>query len=196
MGDRVREEWDETRLACAGLQNRAGPCSCHQAILLTFSAVQNHLLFANAKKVWRFLDSLESYIVQCKVHDIFSICNYHCVKRNVQSAHFFVCGFSLLDMYVCSTWVMMNQKTRRLSKMPNEVRDEISPHFLERSAIKEKNLVTQKIKKLDDSAQLVRSGLTVRTFIFFPICATNLFSSLLLFQIILMKIQISLKDLE
>jgi hypothetical protein len=55
--------------------------------------------------------------------------------------------------------------------------------------------VTQKIKKLDDSAQLVRSGLTVWTFIFFPICAT-LFSSLLLFQIILMKIQISLKDLE
>ncbi|CAK9220983.1 unnamed protein product [Sphagnum troendelagicum] len=59
-----------------------------------------------------------------------------------------------------STWVMMNQKTRRLSKMPNEVREEISPHFLERSAIKENNIVTQKIKKLDDSAQLVRSGLT------------------------------------
>jgi hypothetical protein len=48
MGDRVREEWDETRLACAGLQNRAGPCSCHQANLLTFSAVQNRLLFANS----------------------------------------------------------------------------------------------------------------------------------------------------
>jgi fatty acyl-ACP thioesterase B len=83
------------------------------------------------------------------------------VKRNVQSAHFFCLWFLLLDMYVCSTWVMMNQKTRRLSKMPNEVREEISPHFLERSAIKENNLVTQKIKKLDDSAQLVRSGLTV-----------------------------------
>jgi len=46
--------------------------------------------------------------------------------------------------------------------MPNEVRGEISPHFLERSAIDNKDLVTQKIKKLgDDSAQLVCSGLTV-----------------------------------
>ncbi|KAH8933702.1 hypothetical protein BDL97_18G043800 [Sphagnum fallax] len=62
-----------------------------------------------------------------------------------------------------STWVMMNKKTRRFSKMPNEVRGEISPHFLERSAIDNKDLVTQKIKKLgDDSAQLVCSGLTPR----------------------------------
>jgi acyl-ACP thioesterase len=65
-------------------------------------------------------------------------------------------------IYMCSTWVMMNKKTRRFSKMPNEVRGEISPHFLERSAIDNKDLVTQKIKKLgDDSAQLVCSGLTV-----------------------------------
>ncbi|CAM6015906.1 unnamed protein product [Sphagnum balticum] len=62
-----------------------------------------------------------------------------------------------------STWVMMNKKTRRFSKMPNEVRGEISPHFLERSAIDNKDLVTQKIKKLgDDSAQLICSGLTPR----------------------------------
>ncbi|CAK9868490.1 unnamed protein product, partial [Sphagnum jensenii] len=62
-----------------------------------------------------------------------------------------------------STWVMMNKKTRRFSKMPDEVRGEISPHFLERSAIDNKDLVTQKIKKLgDDSAQLVCSGLTPR----------------------------------
>jgi hypothetical protein len=30
MGGRVREEWDETGLACARLQNRADPGSCHQ----------------------------------------------------------------------------------------------------------------------------------------------------------------------
>ncbi|BBN01864.1 fatty acyl-ACP thioesterase B [Marchantia polymorpha subsp. ruderalis] len=60
-----------------------------------------------------------------------------------------------------STWVMMNQKTRRLSKMPDEVRTEISPHYLERSAILEKN--SQKIVRLDDeAAEYIRSGLTPR----------------------------------
>ncbi|KAL9401778.1 hypothetical protein Peur_005627 [Populus x canadensis] len=36
-----------------------------------------------------------------------------------------------------STWVMMNQKTRRLSKMPEEVMAEISPWFIEKQAIQE-----------------------------------------------------------
>ncbi|KAL3696425.1 hypothetical protein R1sor_010501 [Riccia sorocarpa] len=60
-----------------------------------------------------------------------------------------------------STWVMMNQKTRRLSKMPDEVRAEISPHYLERSAILEKN--SEKIVRLEeDAAEYVRSNLTPR----------------------------------
>nr|GMD18492.1 palmitoyl-acyl carrier protein thioesterase, chloroplastic-like [Ipomoea batatas] len=49
-----------------------------------------------------------------------------------------------------STWVMMNQKTRRLSKMPDEVRAEISPWFIEKQAIPEENPV--KIDKLDNNA--------------------------------------------
>ncbi|KAL3501805.1 hypothetical protein ACH5RR_036254 [Cinchona calisaya] len=56
-----------------------------------------------------------------------------------------------------STWVMMNQQTRRLSKMPDEVRTEISPWFIEKQAIKEDN--PEKIDKLDDSARYVNSGL-------------------------------------
>ncbi|CAK9137167.1 unnamed protein product [Ilex paraguariensis] len=56
-----------------------------------------------------------------------------------------------------STWVMMNQKTRRLSKMPDEVRAEISPWFIEKQAIKEETL--EKIEKLDDSAKYVNSDL-------------------------------------
>lgn len=56
---------------------------------------------------------------------------------------------------------MMNKKTRRLSKMPDEVRAEICPYFLERSAIKDEGSNMQKINKLDDSAEHVRSGLTV-----------------------------------
>ncbi|XP_010927197.2 palmitoyl-acyl carrier protein thioesterase, chloroplastic [Elaeis guineensis] len=56
-----------------------------------------------------------------------------------------------------STWVMMNQETRRLSKMPEEVRDEISPWFIERRAIEEE--VPEKIIKLDDTAKYVDSNL-------------------------------------
>ncbi|GMJ13117.1 hypothetical protein HRI_004980900 [Hibiscus trionum] len=56
-----------------------------------------------------------------------------------------------------STWVMMNDKTRRLSKMPEEVRGEISPWFIEKQAIKED--VPEKIVKLDDNATYVNSDL-------------------------------------
>nr|GMD15346.1 palmitoyl-acyl carrier protein thioesterase, chloroplastic-like [Ipomoea batatas] len=56
-----------------------------------------------------------------------------------------------------STWVMMNQQTRRLSKMPDEVRAEISPWFIEKQAIPEENPV--KINKLDNNATYVISDL-------------------------------------
>ncbi|XP_060215791.1 palmitoyl-acyl carrier protein thioesterase, chloroplastic-like [Lycium barbarum] len=56
-----------------------------------------------------------------------------------------------------STWVMMNQKTRRLSKMPEEVRSEISPWFINKQSIKEENPI--KIEKLDDTAKYVLSNL-------------------------------------
>ncbi|KAA0046300.1 palmitoyl-acyl carrier protein thioesterase [Cucumis melo var. makuwa] len=56
-----------------------------------------------------------------------------------------------------STWVMMNQQTRRLSKMPEEVRAEISPWFIEKQAIKED--APEKISKLDDKAKYMNSDL-------------------------------------
>ncbi|WCJ32352.1 Palmitoyl-acyl carrier protein thioesterase chloroplastic [Euphorbia peplus] len=56
-----------------------------------------------------------------------------------------------------SVWVMMNEKTRRLSKMPDEVRAEISPWFIEKQAIQED--VPEKIPKLDSSARYVTSNL-------------------------------------
>ncbi|KAJ0813317.1 putative oleoyl-[acyl-carrier-protein] hydrolase [Helianthus annuus] len=56
-----------------------------------------------------------------------------------------------------STWVMMNQKTRRLSKMPDEVRAEISPWFINKQAIKEESV--EKIDRLDDNAKYINSGL-------------------------------------
>lgn len=54
---------------------------------------------------------------------------------------------------------MMNQQTRRLSKMPEEVRAEISPWFIENQAIKEDN--PEKIVKLDSKATYVNSDLKV-----------------------------------
>ncbi|XBI60146.1 palmitoyl-acyl carrier protein thioesterase, chloroplastic-like [Aegilops tauschii subsp. strangulata] len=56
-----------------------------------------------------------------------------------------------------STWVMMNKNTRRLSKMPEEVRGEISPWFIDRHAIHEE--ATEKIIKLDSNAKHVDSDL-------------------------------------
>ncbi|KAK6146830.1 hypothetical protein DH2020_020699 [Rehmannia glutinosa] len=45
-----------------------------------------------------------------------------------------------------SKWVMMNKHTRRLSKMPDDVRTEISPWFIEKQAMEES---TQEIEKMD-----------------------------------------------
>ncbi|KAL0000092.1 hypothetical protein SO802_019694 [Lithocarpus litseifolius] len=56
-----------------------------------------------------------------------------------------------------STWVMMNQETRRLSKMPEEVRAEISPWFIDKQAIKED--CPEKIVKLDSKVKYMDSNL-------------------------------------
>ncbi|KAK7274226.1 hypothetical protein RIF29_15307 [Crotalaria pallida] len=56
-----------------------------------------------------------------------------------------------------STWVMMNRKTRRLSKMPEEVRKEIAPWFIEKHAIMED--AYEKIAKLDKEAKYINSDL-------------------------------------
>lgn len=54
---------------------------------------------------------------------------------------------------------MMNQQTRRLSKMPEEVRAELLPWFIQKQAIKEDS--SEKILKLDDQAKYVSSNLRV-----------------------------------
>ncbi|XP_051146064.1 palmitoyl-acyl carrier protein thioesterase, chloroplastic-like [Andrographis paniculata] len=56
-----------------------------------------------------------------------------------------------------STWVMMNRQTRRLSKMPDEVRAEISPWFIAKQAIEEDS--PEKIDKVGENAQYERSNL-------------------------------------
>lgn len=60
-----------------------------------------------------------------------------------------------------SVWVMMNKKTRRLSKIPEEVRGEIEPYFLNSPPVVEED--SRKLQKLDDNtADYVRTGLAPR----------------------------------
>ncbi|KAL5791529.1 hypothetical protein ACOSP7_000123 [Xanthoceras sorbifolium] len=62
-----------------------------------------------------------------------------------------------------STWVIMNRETRRLSKIPEQVRQEVLPFYLNRFAIAKANDDTEKIDKLtDDTAERIRSGLAPR----------------------------------
>lgn len=55
---------------------------------------------------------------------------------------------------------MMNKLTRRLSKIPDEVRGEIEPYFMNSPPVVEED--GRKLQKLDDNtADFVRTGLTV-----------------------------------
>ncbi|XP_061953576.1 palmitoyl-acyl carrier protein thioesterase, chloroplastic-like [Populus nigra] len=55
------------------------------------------------------------------------------------------------------TWAMMNQQTRRLSKMPEAVRAEISPGFIEKKTFQEE--IPEKINKLNTNAKFTNSNL-------------------------------------
>ncbi|XP_058113753.1 uncharacterized protein LOC131256741 [Magnolia sinica] len=48
-----------------------------------------------------------------------------------------------------SVWVMMNKRTRRLSQMPEEVRGEIEPYFIEHAAVLDED--SRKLPKLNDN---------------------------------------------
>lgn len=55
---------------------------------------------------------------------------------------------------------MMNKKTRKLSKIPEEVRREIEPYFMQCEPVLDED--SRKLPKLDNStAEHVRTGLTV-----------------------------------
>ncbi|KAJ0429299.1 putative oleoyl-[acyl-carrier-protein] hydrolase [Helianthus annuus] len=62
-----------------------------------------------------------------------------------------------IDEYPNPTWAMVNQKTRRVWKMPDEVRAEISHSFIEKQAIIQDH--PKKLCKIDDNARYVISGL-------------------------------------
>lgn len=58
---------------------------------------------------------------------------------------------------------MMNRETRKLSKIPEEVREEVMPFYLDRNIIAVDTNSNRKIEKLTDAkAESIRSGLAVR----------------------------------
>ncbi|XP_058071679.1 uncharacterized protein LOC131220850 [Magnolia sinica] len=57
-----------------------------------------------------------------------------------------------------SVWVMMNKRTRRLSQMPEEVRGEIEPYFIEHAAILDED--SRKLPKLNDNSADYMRALT------------------------------------
>lgn len=62
-----------------------------------------------------------------------------------------------------STWVVMNRETRRLSKIPDEVKNEIQPFYRNRVALDEEDINNEKIEKLNNhTAQRVQSELAPR----------------------------------
>ncbi|KAL8478515.1 hypothetical protein ACS0TY_030417 [Phlomoides rotata] len=62
-----------------------------------------------------------------------------------------------------STWVTMNRETRRLSKIPDEVRNELVPFYINRAAIATENIDREPIEKLtDETADNIRKGLAPR----------------------------------
>ncbi|KAI8544008.1 hypothetical protein RHMOL_Rhmol08G0261800 [Rhododendron molle] len=62
-----------------------------------------------------------------------------------------------------STWVIMNRETRRLSKIPDEVKKEVQPFYLDRMSIPTVDSDGEKIDKLtDETADRIRSGLAPR----------------------------------
>ncbi|KAI3463605.1 hypothetical protein Pfo_020268 [Paulownia fortunei] len=62
-----------------------------------------------------------------------------------------------------STWVTMNRETRRLSKIPDQVRNELLPFYLNKAAIAIENTDRENIEKLtDDTAERIRTGLAPR----------------------------------
>ncbi|KAJ6410447.1 hypothetical protein OIU84_007236 [Salix udensis] len=62
-----------------------------------------------------------------------------------------------------STWVIMNRETRKLSKIPSEVREELQPFYINRLAIPAEHNDVEKIDKLtDETAGRIQSGLAPR----------------------------------
>jgi fatty acyl-ACP thioesterase B len=93
---------------------------------------------------------------------------------------------------------MMNKVTRKLARIPDEVRTEIEPYFFERSAIVDED--NRKLPKLPEEQsstadKYVRTGLTVSYFDQYLLQAYSLFSFLFTVLYIFLSVLCSLGGL-
>ncbi|THG18392.1 hypothetical protein TEA_012705 [Camellia sinensis var. sinensis] len=81
---------------------------------------------------------------------------YNAIKHRLKSE-----GKNGQLFFLGCVWVMMNKETRRLSKIPNEVRGEIGTFFVDSPPVVDED--SRKLPKLDEStADYIRNGLTPR----------------------------------
>ena len=84
----------------------------------------------------------------------------------------------------------MNRQTRRLSKIPEEVREEVIPFYLDRVAIATEKNDSEKISKLtDETAERVRTGLAVSVKTFIVYLHSYMFHHYLTFSYALILLQ-------
>uniref|UniRef100_A0A0A8Y1R3 Acyl-[acyl-carrier-protein] hydrolase n=1 Tax=Arundo donax TaxID=35708 RepID=A0A0A8Y1R3_ARUDO len=79
--------------------------------------------------------------------------------------HLHDCNTGQTILRATSKWVMMHKHTRKLARIPDEVRTEIGPYFFERTAIADED--NRKLPKLPEHGDVtarkyVRTGLTPR----------------------------------
>lgn len=59
----------------------------------------------------------------------------------------------------------MNRETRRLCKIPDEVKKEVQPFYLNRTSIATEDIDSEKIEKVtEESAEKIRTGLAVSNY--------------------------------
>lgn len=139
MGGFIWEKWDASWLACAWSSN--GPnCSASDE-------VGSYICLTST---FFFTEDLIRWLKNLQV-SIFNAC-----FANVM----WLIWCFLVLAFTCSVWVMMNKLTRRLSKIPEEVRAEIGPYFVDRHPIIDED--SRKVQKLEDNtADFIKRGLNV-----------------------------------
>lgn len=167
MGSSRRQEWHAPWLSCSWHHHWSCHLPCHKVQLLCFAcslALLGFLHWDDCKTVECMCSHLRNeffFLVRKESqHSSSAVDAAAAADDGMCSTHSWLVKWLRCCCCCCSTWVMMNQDTRRLSKMPKEVLDEISPYFLDRSVMKD-NDGCQRIKKLTDTAPYIRSDLVV-----------------------------------
>ncbi|KAI7986790.1 hypothetical protein LOK49_LG14G01529 [Camellia lanceoleosa] len=121
---------------------------CHQ-LLSGFAAINFNVGYCSVSstdQIDRTSDSLRWISASVHVDDFVRRIEYEAVYL-LQGVYRGLCGYCVLssgfphgfDFFLFNVWVMMNKETQRLSKIPDEVRVEIGPYFLDSPPVLDKN---------------------------------------------------------